>query len=211
MLRPTDPEGMRAAWVALEDEWSKTISMAKTLPEEALHQSVNDEWSFVQTLRHLVFAMDKWFTVPVLGEGFHPTGLPNTGSVDYPFPGLDYGQSPVRLGSARRSRGSCDAPSRLSRNGRGDRLRPPDRRARERHEPVARVPLHRLRGGVLAPPLRPPRPCRVGSAERGAELRDGSGVAARQGCPEEIGELRASHRARRTSPTESRSPRRRRT
>jgi hypothetical protein len=94
MLRPTDPEGMRAAWVALEDEWSKTISMAKTLPEEALHQSVNDEWSFVQTLRHLVFAMDKWFTVPVLGEGFHPTGLPNSGSVDYPFPGLDYGQSP---------------------------------------------------------------------------------------------------------------------
>jgi hypothetical protein len=54
-----------------------------------LHESVDGEWSFVQTLRHLVFAMDKWFTVPILGESFHPIGLPNTGSVDFPFPGLD--------------------------------------------------------------------------------------------------------------------------
>jgi hypothetical protein len=50
---------------------------------------VNDEWSFVQTLRHLVFAMDKWFTAPVLGAGFHPMGLPNSGSVDFPWPDLD--------------------------------------------------------------------------------------------------------------------------
>ena len=90
MIRPTDPEGMRAAWAALEDAWSKTITRAKALPEEMLHQSVNDEWSFVQTLRHLVFAMDKWFTAPVLGESFHPMGLPNSGSVDFPWPGLDY-------------------------------------------------------------------------------------------------------------------------
>jgi hypothetical protein len=90
MLRPTDPEGMRAAWAALEDAWSKTITRAKALPEEMLHQSVNDEWSFVQTLRHLVFAMDKWFTAPVLGGSFHPMGLPNSGSVDFPWPGLDY-------------------------------------------------------------------------------------------------------------------------
>jgi hypothetical protein len=94
MLRPTDPEGMRAAWVALEDEWSKTISMARALPEEGLHQSVNDEWSFVQTLRHLVMAMDKWFTAPILGEPFHPIGLPNSGSVDFPWPGLDYSLTP---------------------------------------------------------------------------------------------------------------------
>jgi hypothetical protein len=26
MLRPSDPEGMRATWVALEDEWAKTIN-----------------------------------------------------------------------------------------------------------------------------------------------------------------------------------------
>ena len=94
MLRPTDPEAMRATWQALEDEWAKTTTRAMALPEDRLHESVNDEWSFVQTLRHLVFAMDKWFTAPVLGEGFHPIGLPNSGSVDFPWPGLDYSQAP---------------------------------------------------------------------------------------------------------------------
>jgi DinB superfamily/Pentapeptide repeats (8 copies) len=94
MLRPSDPEGMRAAWAALEVEWAKTITLAKALPDDMAHQSVNGEWTFVQTLRHLVFAMDKWFTVPVLGEAFHPIGLPNSGSVDFPFPGLNYNLTP---------------------------------------------------------------------------------------------------------------------
>ena len=94
MLRPTDPEGMRQAWAALEEEWAKTMTKAQALPETALHESVNGEWSFVQTLRHLVFAMDKWFTVPILGDTFHPIGLPNSGSVDFPWPGLDYNLAP---------------------------------------------------------------------------------------------------------------------
>ena len=94
MLRPTDPEGMRATWAAIEDEWAKTVSRAKALPDGALHESVNKEWSFVQTLRHLVFAVDKWFTAPILGEPFDPIGLPNTGSRDFPWPGLDYDLTP---------------------------------------------------------------------------------------------------------------------
>jgi hypothetical protein len=94
MLRPTDPQGMRATWAAIEDEWAKTVSRAKALPDGALHESVNNEWSFVQTLRHLVFAVDKWFTAPILGEPFDPIGLPNTGSRDFPWPGLDYDLTP---------------------------------------------------------------------------------------------------------------------
>ena len=95
MLRPTTPEGMREAWAALEAEWAKTIELAQSLPETALHQSVNDEWSFVETLRHLVFAMDKWFTAPVLDQRFHPIGLPNKGSVDFPWPPeVDYTSAP---------------------------------------------------------------------------------------------------------------------
>jgi DinB superfamily/Pentapeptide repeats (8 copies) len=94
MLRPSSPEGMRATWAALDDEWAKAISRAQALPEDALHESVNEEWSFVQTLRHLVFAMDKWFTAPILGAGFHPLGLPNSGSADFPWPGLDDGLAP---------------------------------------------------------------------------------------------------------------------
>jgi hypothetical protein len=95
MLRPPDPEGMRLAWTALEAEWERTIARAQVLPEAALHESVDGEWSFVQTLRHLVFAMDKWFTAPILGEAFHPMGMPNSGSVDFPWPGLQYELTPT--------------------------------------------------------------------------------------------------------------------
>ncbi|MBA3764545.1 MAG: DinB family protein [Actinobacteria bacterium] len=95
MLRASDPEGMRAAWAALEDEWAKTVTRAQALPDDRLHESVNGEWSFAQTLRHLVFAMDKWFMAPILGERFHPIGLPNRGSVDFPWPDLEYDLAPT--------------------------------------------------------------------------------------------------------------------
>ena len=94
MLRASNPEGMQAAWAALEAEWAKTVARAQALPDDALHESVDGEFSFVQTLRHLVFAMDKWFTAPVLGKSFDPMGLPNTGSLDFPWPGLDYELAP---------------------------------------------------------------------------------------------------------------------
>jgi hypothetical protein len=42
----------------------------------------------------LVFAIDKWFVVPILGGAFCPFGLPNTGSLDFPFPGLDLDAAP---------------------------------------------------------------------------------------------------------------------
>jgi len=94
MLRPADPQGMRATWGALEDEWAKTIARAQALAEEKLHQSVDGEWSFVETIRHLVFATDKWFTAPILGERFDPIGLPNTGSLEFPWPDLNYDLTP---------------------------------------------------------------------------------------------------------------------
>jgi uncharacterized protein YjbI with pentapeptide repeats len=94
LMQPSDPEGMRAAWDAVTARWDATIERAQRLPEETLHTSVDGEFSFVQTLRHLVFATDKWFTVPVLGGEFHPIGLPNTGSLDFPFPGIDRNANP---------------------------------------------------------------------------------------------------------------------
>jgi hypothetical protein len=94
MLRPPDPAGMRTTWAALEDEWATTIALAAERPESELHESVDGEWSFVETLRHIVFAIDKWFTVPILGEPFDPIGLPNSGSVDEPWPGIDPSAQP---------------------------------------------------------------------------------------------------------------------
>jgi hypothetical protein len=111
MLRPPDPDGLRAAWTALEALWSATIDRARELPESRLHESVDGEWSFVETLRHLVFAMDKWFTAPILGAGFDPIGMPNSGPVDFPWPDLDRKAAPtfaavleVRAGRAARLR-----------------------------------------------------------------------------------------------------------
>jgi hypothetical protein len=95
MLRPSTPADMAATWAMLDAEWNATIEAVQALSEASAHAKVNDEFSFVQTLRHLVFADDKWFTSPVLGEPLHPSGLPNTGSLDFPFPGLDLGLSPT--------------------------------------------------------------------------------------------------------------------
>jgi hypothetical protein len=41
---------------------------------------VDDEWSFVETLRHLVFATDAWASRTVLDEAmpYHPLGLAHT-------------------------------------------------------------------------------------------------------------------------------------
>jgi uncharacterized protein YjbI with pentapeptide repeats len=87
-VRPTDADSLRRGWAAHGAAWSDAIERVRALPEEQRYTSVDGEWSFVQTLRHLVFATDKWFTVPILGGEFDPIGLPNTGSVDFGWPGL---------------------------------------------------------------------------------------------------------------------------
>jgi hypothetical protein len=91
---PETPVDIRKSWALLETEWAKTVTRAQALPDAKLHESVNGEFSFVETVRHLVFAMDKWFTMPVLDLPYSPIGLPNKGSVDFPFPGLDYNLKP---------------------------------------------------------------------------------------------------------------------
>jgi hypothetical protein len=79
LLAPSDPDGVRAAWVAIEGFVAATVDRARQLPPDALDVSVGEEWSFIETLRHLVFATDRWVTGPVLQDGqpFHPLGLPN--------------------------------------------------------------------------------------------------------------------------------------
>jgi hypothetical protein len=85
LLRSDDPAGMRAAWSAIEQFAAATLARARRLPER-LDESVDGEWSFLETLRHLVFATDRWIVGPVLAEPqpFHPLGLPNPPHDDLP-------------------------------------------------------------------------------------------------------------------------------
>jgi uncharacterized damage-inducible protein DinB len=67
-MRPTDPAGFREALDILARLWAATIERARGLPPELLHQSVDGEWSFIETLRHLVFASDSWIRRAILGD-----------------------------------------------------------------------------------------------------------------------------------------------
>lgn len=77
-MRPDDTDGFRAAWAILERLWEGTVARARTFTEAALHRGVDDEWSFIQTLRHLNFAGAAWVGRMVLGNPspWHPLDLP---------------------------------------------------------------------------------------------------------------------------------------
>ncbi|MGI8817124.1 MAG: DinB family protein [Pseudonocardia sp.] len=70
-MRPRDPDGFREAWTIVERLWAGTVAKASALDPELLHESVDGEWSFIQTLRHLVFATDAWINRVILGDP-HP-------------------------------------------------------------------------------------------------------------------------------------------
>jgi DinB superfamily/Pentapeptide repeats (8 copies) len=67
-MRPTDPAGFKEAWGIIERLWDETVERARHLPPELLHRSVNEEWTFIETLRHLVFATDSWVNRAILGD-----------------------------------------------------------------------------------------------------------------------------------------------
>ncbi len=48
-MRPADPAGFREAWDILGELWSETVERARRLPPALLHESVDGEWSFIET------------------------------------------------------------------------------------------------------------------------------------------------------------------
>jgi hypothetical protein len=85
-MRPTDPAGFREAWDTVEQLWAGTVGRARQIDPELLDESVDDEWSFIQTLRHLVFATDSWVRRAILRDPapWHPLGLPWAGAPELP-------------------------------------------------------------------------------------------------------------------------------
>jgi uncharacterized damage-inducible protein DinB len=77
-LRARDVGSMRSGWAGLEAMWAPTLERAAALPPGTVDVSVDGEWSFAQTLRHLVFATDVWLSASILGraDAFHPIGVP---------------------------------------------------------------------------------------------------------------------------------------
>jgi hypothetical protein len=73
-------EDLRALWVEVEGLWDETLARAGRLPEAALQERVGGEFSFVETLRHLVFAVDTWINGWLRGRPspFSPLGVPPT-------------------------------------------------------------------------------------------------------------------------------------
>jgi uncharacterized protein YjbI with pentapeptide repeats len=85
-MRPQAAGGFREAWDILERLWQQTVDRARGLAPELLYQRVDGEWSFIETLRHLVFATDAWVKRAILLEAspWDPLDLPHDEMPDEP-------------------------------------------------------------------------------------------------------------------------------
>ena len=95
-LRPTTPEGMSEAVDVIEGLWQATVQRASALPEDAVHRSVDGEWSLAETIRHTIFVVDAWFghAVALRPAAFHPIGMPASFFSDVAEFGVDVTADP---------------------------------------------------------------------------------------------------------------------
>lgn len=77
-LNPPDAQGYRDSWARLAAVWDATIARATALDAATLNAHVEEEWSFIQTLRHLSFAITSWLDAAILGRAnpWQPLDLP---------------------------------------------------------------------------------------------------------------------------------------
>jgi hypothetical protein len=85
----TDPAGFKESLAAIEGWLDATWTRARKLTEAQRHERVDEEWSLVETIRHLVFVVDSWISRTVLGRNdpFHPIALPFDALGAGPVPG----------------------------------------------------------------------------------------------------------------------------
>jgi hypothetical protein len=96
-LGSKDVPGLQRAWAKVQEIAAATLESARQLPAAMLDESVDDEYSYLQTLRHLVFAVDRWVTGPVLGvaDQYHPLGYPYDSASPAERAPLDLDASPT--------------------------------------------------------------------------------------------------------------------
>jgi hypothetical protein len=97
LLRSADPADLRSGLQQLRADWAATLERLQGMPEGSEHQRVHDEWSAVETLRHLVFVHDSWFRRCCLGstETFTAIGLAGELVPDQEEQGLDPAAAPT--------------------------------------------------------------------------------------------------------------------
>ncbi len=88
LRRAQTPDGLRQAWSGLQRAWDAAMDRAAAMPAGTTEASVAGEWSFSQTVRHLVMATDVWLRRTIVGidQPFHPVGLPHA---EYATDGYD--------------------------------------------------------------------------------------------------------------------------
>lgn len=96
LIRSDDPAELREGWQGLRADWEATYARLETMPDGSAHVRVDDEWSAVETLRHLVFVHDSWFRRCCLGRTdlFTPMGLATDFVPDQEAQGLDRSAAP---------------------------------------------------------------------------------------------------------------------
>lgn len=96
LIRSEDPADLREASRQLHAGWAATIERIRRTPDIE-RRSVNDEWSAVQTMRHLVFVHDSWFRRCCLGstELFTPMGIGTAAEPYRGAHGLDLSLDPT--------------------------------------------------------------------------------------------------------------------
>lgn len=68
LFRSDAPADLARAWQIVRDQLFATVDRVQVLTDDRLKLQVNDEWSALETLRHLVFVADDWYGRPVRNE-----------------------------------------------------------------------------------------------------------------------------------------------
>ncbi|MEX2392871.1 MAG: DinB family protein [Actinomycetota bacterium] len=68
----------KASFDASNERLEATVDRVSAISAEEQDRRINDEWSAVESIRHIVFVIDIWLSKTIRGQTdpFHPIGIP---------------------------------------------------------------------------------------------------------------------------------------